>query len=289
MIGSFLMLLMYSNCTPLKPLPQATRYANQVSPGHKLIATGANYIIEKSADNQYISKRFYYETGRKTSEQTFSDPNLRELHGPYKQWLDNGKPWLEGSFQNDKKTGIWKEYTYVGDKQGKLSTGPYVDGLKHGTWTHYDSVGQISRRLNFENGELISSQTLQPDGSFTADTLHNDTNTPQIQIEPSFPCSKKWAQPNLNCGEKSLMDYLSTQIKYPKSALKSNISGTAYIVFVVNKTGEVQDVKVLQGLCDEIKAECYRVVTNMPNWTPGSANGKPVKVLYTLPIKFKVE
>jgi protein TonB len=34
--------------------------------------------------------------------------------------------------------------------------------------------------------------------------------------------------------------------------------------------------------------EALRVVKAMPNWKPGKQNGKPVRVLFTLPIVFKI-
>ncbi|MFK5854978.1 MAG: energy transducer TonB, partial [Bacteroidota bacterium] len=32
-----------------------------------------------------------------------------------------------------------------------------------------------------------------------------------------------------------------------------------------------------------------RVVKSMPNWTPGTTNKKPVRVKYTLPIKYQLQ
>ena len=32
-----------------------------------------------------------------------------------------------------------------------------------------------------------------------------------------------------------------------------------------------------------------RVVGTMPKWSPGEANGHPVKVRYTLPVRFRLE
>ncbi|HPI08920.1 MAG TPA: energy transducer TonB [Saprospiraceae bacterium] len=35
--------------------------------------------------------------------------------------------------------------------------------------------------------------------------------------------------------------------------------------------------------------EAKRLVEAMPKWTPGKKNGKPVRVEYTMPVKFKLE
>ena len=58
--------------------------------------------------------------------------------------------------------------------------------------------------------------------------------------------------------------------------------------FIVNKKGEVKDVKVLRGVNKWLDAEAVRVVKAMPNWKPGLQHGKPVSVIYNLPINFKL-
>ena len=45
----------------------------------------------------------------------------------------------------------------------------------------------------------------------------------------------------------------------------------------------------LQEECkDRFKVEAVRVVSEMPNWTPGTQDGKPVLVKYHLPILFSL-
>jgi protein TonB len=59
-----------------------------------------------------------------------------------------------------------------------------------------------------------------------------------------------------------------------------------YVTFVVERNGNVTDVKILRGIgggCDE---EAVRVVQNMPKWEPGKQRGKPVRVQFNMPIKF---
>jgi len=69
-------------------------------------------------------------------------------------------------------------------------------------------------------------------------------------------------------------------------ARESGIQGTVYVTFVVERNGNVTDVKILRGIgggCDE---EALRVVQNMPKWEPGKQRGKPVRVQFNMPIKF---
>jgi protein TonB len=92
--------------------------------------------------------------------------------------------------------------------------------------------------------------------------------------------------PEFEGGEDKLREFLSKNIKYPAMARENGISGTVYITFVVEGDGNITDVKSLRGLGGGLTEEAVRVVKMMPNWTAGKQNGKPVRVQFTLPVKF---
>jgi protein TonB len=78
-------------------------------------------------------------------------------------------------------------------------------------------------------------------------------------------------------------------MKYPDAARENNIEGRVIVKFVVNEDGKISDIQIARSLersCDE---EAKRVVASMPPWKPGKQNGKAVKVLFNLPIVFKLE
>jgi protein TonB len=87
-------------------------------------------------------------------------------------------------------------------------------------------------------------------------------------------------------GNDALAEYLKNNITYPKKARRGNITGTVFIQFQVAADGRVQNAKVLRGVSEDIDAEALRVVNSMPAWEPGMQKGKPVIVMYNLPIKF---
>jgi protein TonB len=95
--------------------------------------------------------------------------------------------------------------------------------------------------------------------------------------------------PQFGSGERELLEYLAKNIKYPAFARINSIQGTVVIQFIVDKDGSVTEPTVVRevgGGCDE---EAIRVIKSMPKWIPGKQQGKPVKVRYTLPVKFKLE
>ena len=92
--------------------------------------------------------------------------------------------------------------------------------------------------------------------------------------------------PEFKGGEEKLREFLSENLIYPDSARLNGISGTVYISFVVEADGELTDIKPLRGLGGGLTEEAVRAVLLMPKWEPGRVNGKPVRCLFTLPVKF---
>ncbi|MDX2281366.1 MAG: TonB family protein [Saprospiraceae bacterium] len=99
-----------------------------------------------------------------------------------------------------------------------------------------------------------------------------------IQKPPSFPG-----------GEAELMKFLNKNIEYPALAKENNIQGVAVLTFVVNKDGSVSDVAIVKEIGGGCGKEAVRVVKMMPKWSAGEANGHPVKVRFTLPVRFRLD
>lgn len=89
-------------------------------------------------------------------------------------------------------------------------------------------------------------------------------------------------------GNDSLIKFISRNVNYPDSSKAYGIQGTVYISFFINEEGIVDDIKVDTGVNKEIDEEAVRVVKLMPVWKPARRNGIPLKVKYTIPIKFNL-
>ena len=90
-------------------------------------------------------------------------------------------------------------------------------------------------------------------------------------------------------GDTERQKFLAETIQYPQQAAENAIQGTVYVQFVVNSIGNITDAKILRGIgggCDE---EALRVIKMMPQWKPGRQNGKTVRVLYNMPVIFKLQ
>jgi TonB family protein len=95
--------------------------------------------------------------------------------------------------------------------------------------------------------------------------------------------------PEFQGGQAEMFKYLANTIVYPEDSRRTNVEGMVYVGFVVNKEGEIVDVKIKRGVSKLLDKEAIRVVKSMPKWKAGKLDGELVRVAYTLPIKFRLE
>ncbi len=90
------------------------------------------------------------------------------------------------------------------------------------------------------------------------------------------------------CSDSKIIEFISSNISYPKKARRKGIEGVVYVQFVVGADGNVRDQKIVRdigGGCGDI---VLKMAKSFPKWVPGIQKGKPVSVLYTLPVTFKL-
>lgn len=94
------------------------------------------------------------------------------------------------------------------------------------------------------------------------------------------------------CSDEKLMAFLYENVSYPDIARENGVEGTVVVQFVVNTDGSITDMRVLRDIGGGCGDEALRLVAAMnelpERWTPGKQRGMPVRVMYTLPIRFKL-
>jgi protein TonB len=96
-----------------------------------------------------------------------------------------------------------------------------------------------------------------------------------VEVMPEFPG-----------GESAMYKYLSSHTRYPPQAKKKKITGKVYVNFIVEKDGKIAEVKVLRGAHPLLDEESLRVISSMPAWSPGTQDGRPVRVSFNMPLNF---
>ena len=87
-------------------------------------------------------------------------------------------------------------------------------------------------------------------------------------------------------GDRALMEFIASEVKYPKEAQEKGIEGRVAVRFIVRTDGSVCNVEVVRGVDKLLDDESERVIKSMPKFIPGEQRGKPVNVYYTVPINF---
>lgn len=95
--------------------------------------------------------------------------------------------------------------------------------------------------------------------------------------------------PEFPGGMTGLMQHLSKNIRYPAEAHTNNIQGRVVVSVIINTDGKATNAKIVQSVAPSLDAEALRVTGTMPDWIPGTKDGKPVNVKYTFPVVFRLQ
>ncbi len=170
-------------------------------------------------------------------------------------------------FEKETLHGLCKEYYKNGNV---MFIATYNNNEPEGELKTFYEQGQKKRLEVYQQGKMKSGNCYTITG--------RDTAFFEYSIMPSY-----------DGGEEAFFKFLSKNIKYPRKARRSGISGTVYIGFIVDKEGMVKDVFVKKALDPLLDKEAMRVISLLKKWNPGFKDGVPTAVSYTLPIKFKLQ
>ncbi|MDE7440550.1 MAG: energy transducer TonB [Muribaculaceae bacterium] len=97
-----------------------------------------------------------------------------------------------------------------------------------------------------------------------------------VNEKPSFPG-----------GDRLMMSYINENRQYPREAYRQGIQGKVICSFVVAADGSIEHVKVLRGVERSLNQEAVRVLSSMPDWTPGRHEGHRVPVRVVRSVAFR--
>lgn len=155
----------------------------------------------------------------------------------------------------------------TGDDGVSYEQGYYRNGVKDSIWKGISDKSKFPFDETYELGKFISGRLNMPDGNIIA-------------------YLKIFELPTYKGGISAFSKYLSSKITYPSDAVRQRISGRVILSFVVEKNGELTDIKCLQPLWPSLDAEAIQVLKKSGKWMPGKYRGLPVRIVFTQPIAF---
>lgn len=237
-----------------------------------------------------------YSEGKLRSEIPYEKGNRQ---GKAIWYYESGKISKEGAYENGYREGVWKEYGTEGDLTREYT---YRAGDLHGPFKYYNE-GRLYHEGDYANDKKTAARYYNRKGKeISAEDFYYDKDSPRIH-EPVIAWDEK---KKADVGHTSEMAYTVVQqmpvapggeivkfirqgVRYPKKAVDARIQGTVYIEFVVEKTGEVTEVEVIRGVIPDLDEVALNVIRNIPNWVPGMQSGWPVRVRFTIPVKFTIK
>ena len=240
--------VVYKNDEPQKQVP--------VKKGKKdaTIKTNANQGIQVIEVSEAANKE-------KTSETTVkqeTEPNMAVL------------------ILNTKKKG--EEPLLIVDK--KIATIEQVRALPR------DAVASVGTMR--EEAAISSYGEKAKYGALIITTVKHQKEIYNEQISQPDVFDKVDEAPQFPGGMAGMMQYLSSNIRYPEDAREAGTQGRVIVSFIVEKDGSISNAKVAKPTYSSLDNEALRVVSNMPKWTSGKQNGEAVRVKYSIPVSFRL-
>lgn len=141
--------------------------------------------------------------------------------------------------------------------------------------------------------ELDPNVNINPNATGTLTGIGEGTLavvTPTVEDFPEPPTAIPVENPEFEGGLPALGEFIRRNIVYPELAKQMGKEGTVYVSFIIDEKGQVESSKILKGIGAGCDQEASRVVNKLPKFKkPGrNALGKPVKVIFNIPIAFKL-
>ncbi len=184
--------------------------------------------------------------------------------------LDKNNTLLTGKVTSLEPMVRTGKYTFNTPGGKPYASGFYSNNIPFRVWSYFDSEGQVTRSVNYSG----AIQFLK--------------NFGDIDIGEDFVLQAKKAPKFGKRGMKEFLSFMQENAIYPPFTLINNMEGKVVCQFVIDKTGQLINARIVEGLNEDFDLEVIRVLSLSPRWKPGMENGNPVNVMYSIPVHFKL-
>jgi len=94
--------------------------------------------------------------------------------------------------------------------------------------------------------------------------------------------------PKFEGGKDSLQSFVKHNINYPEEAKKLNKEAIVYIALDIDSTGKVVTIRPVDSYGYGFDEEAVRIARLLPDFSPATNNGQPIKTKYSLPVVFEL-
>ncbi len=139
---------------------------------------------------------------------------------------------------------------------------------------------------------FVFSNALMGQGSILSNSEKENEVFKIVHEMPRFPgCEDMETDAEKkSCADGKMLDYIYTNLVYPTEAIEKKVVGTVVLQFMIETDGSISEIKIGREIGYGCGQAAIDVIDSMNTlgkaWRPKHQRGKPVRVLYTLPIKF---
>lgn len=132
-------------------------------------------------------------------------------------------------------------------------------------------------KLSYGDSEFVHLNLINEDLSRPSSSADDDV-LPVCEVQPEYPG-----------GSQALMKFIAENLRYPAACADKGIQGRVTLSFIIEKDGSISNIEELRSPDPLLTQEATRVLSSMPNWTPGMQDGKAVRVKYIIPFTFHLD
>ncbi len=121
--------------------------------------------------------------------------------------------------------------------------------------------------------------------------VEEDIDVPFAVIEdvPIYPgCEKVPKSQRRSCFQEQINKHIRKNFRYPEIAQEMGIQGRVYVQFVIAKDGAITNIR-MRGPDKNLEKEAQRIISKLPQMTPGKQRGRAVRVPFSIPITFRLQ
>ncbi|CAM1370037.1 conserved exported protein of unknown function [Tenacibaculum soleae] len=157
-------------------------------------------------------------------------------------------------------------------------------------------LGVASIENTVKSSEITKSISLKNNikdikNKLSAEELRKASKFSTVDKIPLFnSCKKAKKGERIDCFNQEMVTHISKHFRYPSDAIKESIQGEVWVRFIIDKNGEVKNIKTLGPKNGQIlNQEAVRVVSKLPQFIPAKKDGGRISVKYGFPISFALE
>lgn len=110
-----------------------------------------------------------------------------------------------------------------------------------------------------------------------------------IEDVPVFPgCEDVEKNQLRNCFQEQMNKHIRRNFRYPEIAQEMGIKGRVFVNFIISEDGSITNIR-MRGPDKNLEGEAKRIISLLPNMTPGKQRGRPVRVPFSIPIVFRLQ